>query len=293
MSRNSLVFIFLIMLFRTVIHASEISYGNCGSIQEVISLETQEIFATCLSDHDELAQLYVSRGESYLLNAQYDKAAEDFHTAAFHAGCCRDVDSAIIVAFRVAFGKVIAYDNLGMAEHTQDALEQLTTLASHIINNGCIEHLPCNEMVIPSSNQLHFRGLTETAVNTYVHDRIVICGNHKNIKGENQQPQQSGQQNYNDIVGPNQPPMANWCEEIVTGVGRAMDAITCLAPNYYVKVTLIGIIEALITRGLKCCQAGGFWKACVAPVSRKWREWNNNKEKQLLPNAKNLHIYVD
>ncbi len=123
---------------------------------------------------------------------------------------------------------------------------------------------------------------------------IVACKHKKDNKGGNEQPQQGeSQDNYEDIRGPNQPPEPNWCEEVVTGVGRAMDAIACLAPNYAVKVALIGVMEALITRGVKCCQAGGFWKACVAPITRKWREWKNNKEKHVLPNAQNLPLYIN
>jgi hypothetical protein len=71
-----------------------------------------------------------------------------------------------------------------------------------------------------------------------------------------------------------------------------MDAIACLAPNIAVRVALIGVIEALLTRALKCCQAGGFWKACVAPIVRKWRDWNNNKENSILPNKQNLPLYL-
>ena len=52
-------------------------------------------------------------------------------------------------------------------------------------------------------------------------------------------------------------------------------------------------IEALITRGVKCCQTGNFWKACVAPIARKWREWKNNKEKSILPNEQNLPLYIN
>ena len=71
-----------------------------------------------------------------------------------------------------------------------------------------------------------------------------------------------------------------------------MDAIACLAPNYSVKIDLIGIIEALMTLGVKCCQSGTFWKACVAPITRKWKEWKDNKEKKVLPTTENLPRYT-
>ncbi len=95
-----------------------------------------------------------------------------------------------------------------------------------------------------------------------------------------------------DVLGPDSPPYSSWCEEVVTGTGRAMDAIACLAPNPAVKVVLISLIEAMIVRGVKCCQAGGFWKACVAPVTRKWKEWCQFKKSQIIPDQHNMSLYT-
>ncbi len=86
-------------------------------------------------------------------------------------------------------------------------------------------------------------------------------------------------------MGPDQPPESDWCAEVVFG-------IAAMAPNWGVKSALIGVLEALKQRGLKCCQPGGFWKAYVAPITRKWREWKNNKESYLFPNAQNLPLYI-
>ena len=72
-----------------------------------------------------------------------------------------------------------------------------------------------------------------------------------------------------------------------------MDAIACLAPSVSVRIALIGIIEALIARGVKCCETGAFWKACVAPITRKWKEWKHNKERNIPPNDKNLPAYAN
>jgi hypothetical protein len=271
--------------------ASEIDYSNCGSIRDVIERETQEISSTDPSDHDELAELYVSRGESYLLDAQYDKAAEDFQNANFHIGNCRNASSAMVVAFRAAFGEVVCYDNLGMQEQTEQALEKLRTIADHVGCNDCIEHRPCHGTITPSANRLHFRNLVKPAVNKMHFRNMIISCQQKKDKDAGQQ-QQGNQDSYSDILGPDQPPDLRWCEEVVTGVGRAMDAIACLAPNFAVKVALIGVIEALISRGVKCCQAGGFWKACVAPITRKWKEWNKNKENSILPTKQNLPLYI-
>jgi len=99
--------------------------------------------------------------------------------------------------------------------------------------------------------------------------------------------------NYDDILGPDHPPTSNWCEEVVLGVATSMQVIATAAPNLFVRSALIGVIETLKQKGIKCCQAGGFWKACVAPISRKWREWNSNKENNIPPSVENLSFYVD
>jgi len=95
--------------------ADEIDYGNCQSIQDVIERETQEITRSSLDSH-ELAQLYVSRGESYLLAAQFEKAVVDFQNARLYIEDSLNSETATIVVFRAAFGEVVCYDNLGMEE---------------------------------------------------------------------------------------------------------------------------------------------------------------------------------
>ena len=79
---------------------------------------------------------------------------------------------------------------------------------------------------------------------------------------------------------------------MVVGVATSMQTIASMAHKWGVKAALIGLIEALKQKGLKCCQAGDFWKACVAPITRKWREWKNNKERQVLPTEENLPSYI-
>ena len=291
MSRIPVLVVFFCFLISAVSHANEIDYSQCESIQEVIAKETEEISLIHPADHDELAQLYVSRGESYLIAAQYDKAVADFQNANDQVGYCHSKDAAMVIAFRAAFGEVVSYDNLGMREETQEALYQLETIAAHVGCHDCLEERPC-QGITPSSNSLHFQDLARPALNKmHFCDMMVSCKRRKDKK-EDPQPQQN-QDNYNDIGGPDHPPEPYWCEEVVVGVGRAMDAIACLSPNKAVRVALIGVIEALIQRGLKCCQTGEFWKACVAPISRKWREWNNNKQKNILPNAQNLPLYLN
>lgn len=195
-------------------YANEIDYRNCESIQDIIAIETQEIADTNPADHDELAQLYVSRGESYLLDAQYEKAVEDFQNANSHLGYSLDVDASMMVAFRVAFGEAISYDNLGMQECAQEAIQQLQAIVTHIGCNDCIQQRPCYGITTPAANSIHFR------------DMVIAC---KHKKGKQDNPQEQNQDRYDDILGPNESPEPNWCEEVVTGVGRAIGCYCLLS----------------------------------------------------------------
>lgn len=258
--------------YSTISHAKEINYQDCETFEEAIEKETREIDETQQNNHDELSQLYVSRGESYLLNCEYEAAINDFQRAEFHRYKSKDQKASQIVGFRVALGSIVCFDNLGMTESTQKALNQLQLIVDKTFCNHCKKEKICQgklNSIAKRSENVRLTAYTQ-------------AGNHKN------EPQKD---DYEDILGPDNPPDFNWCEEVVVGTGRAMDAIAALAPNYAVKVVLIGIIEALIARGLKCCQTGDFWKACVAPIARKFREWDNLMKKNILPTQPNLAYF--
>ena len=72
-----------------------------------------------------------------------------------------------------------------------------------------------------------------------------------------------------------------------------MEGIALLSSSWAIKTTLIACLEAGKQRALKCCQAGGFWKACVAPMARKWKQWKDNRERGFAPNATNLSVYMN
>lgn len=282
-----LIYLFFIIIFTTSC-ANEINYNICRTLQEVIIRETQEIAATNPANFHELAHLYVARGESYLLNRQYQQAIEDFKQVDCYLE--HNIDSTRIIAFRNAFGKVVSYDNLGMQQETEQSLQELQNIADHAGCDDCIDDRPC---LGKFTSSLNFQFMKPTIPNIGCKNNFVNCAYRKNNSQGKNPLQNTDQDDYRDILGPNIPPSPDWCEEIVVGTGRAMEVIAGLAPNYAVKAILIGIIEALITRCLKCCKTGEFWKACVAPIARKWREWTNNKENHLPPNANNLPLYAE
>jgi len=85
-------------------------------------------------------------------------------------------------------------------------------------------------------------------------------------------------ENYPDIIGPNYID-SSLCEEFVEGTAELMIGLASLSPNATIRIALIGVIHALKVRGIKCCNSGNFWKACVAPIARKWKEWKDAQER--------------
>ncbi len=235
---------FMLLVAKCV--ANEIDYSDCSSLKEIIIKETQEINNTHFTDYVELAQLYVARGESYLLNTEFDKAVEDFQKAHFYLKMMQNFDSIEVLAFRIAFGEAVCYDNLNMQENVQIALQQLQVLVNHIGCEDCVEDRPCqetNRSMLAKSSSMYFFKTCTNLINA--RDIITFCKQKEKKEKSNQT-----EDKYDDILGPNQAD-SGWCEEVIVGTGRAMDAIACLAPNHIVKITLIGVIEALITRGVK------------------------------------------
>src|SRR5690348_6476775 len=130
--------ILLICLWVIVVtRADAIDYNYCHSIEDAIDRETQEIACTHFADHDELSQLYVSRGESYLFDAQYERAINDFDAASYHIEYSQNIKEAKVVAFRAAFGKVVSCDNLGLHDHAEQAIQQLQKLADRAGCDDC------------------------------------------------------------------------------------------------------------------------------------------------------------
>ena len=108
---------------------NDVGYSYYQTIQSAIERETKEIENTHPTYHSELAQLYVSRGESYLIDTQYENAIEDFQKAEYHLQSSPLNDQSMIVAFRKAMGEAVGYDNLGMALETKQAIQQLQTIS--------------------------------------------------------------------------------------------------------------------------------------------------------------------
>ena len=88
-----------------------------------------------------------------------------------------------------------------MAEETEQALSQLKIIATHV---GCTR--TC------TYRSPHFQNLIRPAIDRGQF-KILTC---KSKKGS----EPSSGNNYDDILGPDQPPDSDWCEEVVVGVGK-------------------------------------------------------------------------
>jgi len=216
-------------------------YEDCKSIEEVISKETEIIISTPPADHDALATLYVSRGESYLLSAEYEKALRDFETALLHLYYSTDQDSRFAIAFRAMFGEVFSYDHLGMQEHAEYAIQQLWNITKRFTCDDCSHGQRCSEAVT----------LTISRIN--------------------------GDSNYFIIpifVDPNERQSAEWCEQTVKNTGGALRGIAINIRISSIKAAALELIKALEKQAIKCCYAGGLWSACVKPLANKFEQWN-------------------
>lgn len=110
-------------------------------------------------------------------------------------------------------------------------------------------------------------------ISDYLHQLIIT------LQCENCQDKHSNLLNMHsstclEIQGPNYN-MPGWCEEVVVGTAGSMKLLASYAKSKKIAVALVGIIEALEMRCLKCCASGEFWKTCVAPIVEKWKQWND------------------
>ena len=196
----------IIALFCTGIsirsYAGTVNYSECRSLQDVIARETQEIINLDQDDYHELAELHVSRGESYLLAAQYEQAIDDFQKATSYLEDTSNLNPTIFTIFRAVFGKIICYDNLDMDEQVQENLEQLQEISSHINCDNYIEN-PLRKSLIKCPD-FHNRNRWASG----------STGFHRGHFSHAQENQDS----YADVLGPDKAPSLGWCEEVVVGV---------------------------------------------------------------------------
>jgi tetratricopeptide (TPR) repeat protein len=128
-----LYFSFICILFNC--HAEQ-DYHLFNSIDEVIEYETGAIKRIVAETNEELAEYYISRGESYLISNQFEQALVDFQTAYELASDCNERVQPILV-FRSLFGIAFASDE-------SDSEEKLTEIASRLMQ--ILDATTCNDL---------------------------------------------------------------------------------------------------------------------------------------------------
>jgi hypothetical protein len=235
----------------------EISFSrelNYCALEEAIANKTQQIAKTYATDHDELAQLYASRGEFHLFHFEYQQALDDFQTAYLHSQQISDDQTALFSAFQAIFGAAICYDNLEMHKAAQGSIQRLNLILD------CMQY--CEDCTERSSDlRLMKSSLRVPEYNSL----ITLCAN----RGDD----------YSDIAGPNDV-SAGWCSECVKNTARKMrEMIDEYVKAYKQQQCLLQIVKRLENQAYNCCRSGAFWKSCVAPIARKWKEWKDFEEK--------------
>jgi tetratricopeptide (TPR) repeat protein len=245
MSRIVLLIVCLCMATVFECSAQAIDYGKCQSIEDVISKESEEIEHMSPSDHDELAYLYVSRGESHLLNAQYEKALDDFQNANSHLRYSRDAKTLMSVAFRAAFGEVIGYDNLGLYENAEQAIRQLQFIVRHFECDDFIGSRPCQERILLLANRAQ--------CNEIHADSLIL---------------------RNVALDPNESQPKWWCEKTVKNTTAVLRGLAANIPSSVTRFSALELIKTMEEKAIKCCYAGGLWSACLKPLADKFEQWN-------------------
>lgn len=220
--------------------AHAIDYSTCRSINDVISKETEEIDYMHPADHEGLAQMYVSRGESYLINKDFGRALMDFQKAYSHLEYALDEETLLTIAFRATLGEIVSYDNLGMHENTVQAIRHLQNIVNHFDCDHDINISPC-------------QGRVQLSANKRCADSLVL---------------------RTAAVDLNQPQPKWWCEKTVRNTTAILRGIAANIPSSVIRFSALELIKAMEEKALNCCYAGGLWSACVKPLAAKFEQWN-------------------
>ena len=178
-----------------------------------------------------------------MFNQNYREACTDLETARVYMEKCSNLDVVVAVDFQTAFCLSVVYDHLDLNEKKEEAVQHLL---SNYDQCDCIEN----------SNERD--------------DKVICKGDPVSLSLEND--------NYSDILGPDEV-SPGWCFETVKGTAKAMHDIAACSKTQKQRDRLNYIVERLTNKAIRCCRAGGMWKRCVAPLARKWRAWNDFKNR--------------
>jgi tetratricopeptide (TPR) repeat protein len=214
---------------------SDFRYNQFQNIQAVLDAESKAIKEADQNDLGALADLYLSRGETFFLIDEYDNAFQDFVKAYNLILEIPNKKEKLSLEFRNVLNFSFIYTINGDQHSILAAQEYLLELFNEICS-------PATRKTVKSQN--------------FAPPSFILCATPK-------------------IHGPEQEPRPGWCKEVVLGTGVLMANIANKAPNSGARNALLTTVAILEHRALECCEAGGLWKACVGPIVEKWQVWNH------------------
>lgn len=88
----------------------DINYESCTCIQDVLNYETRLILECDQDNVDHLVDLYISRGETYMINGQFSDAVDDFFIAYVFL---EKVKNDALLRFRLLFNEIMWHAFMG------------------------------------------------------------------------------------------------------------------------------------------------------------------------------------
>jgi hypothetical protein len=217
------------------VFAQDTEIQHKSSIYEAINQESESISKT--SDHEKLADLHLSRGESYLILGMDQEALEDFQMGYQYAQYTHPKNQ-IELTFRSMMGAFLVFvraENLSAAE----------TLGTDLL--GILKSYDCDQC--PST----LRNFSSTSkVTSFIH----LTSNRPDWP----------------ILGPDQIPMHDCLERVETTKDALIILITAIKKTE-VRFLAMSVINALADQATNCCYKGGVWKGCLQPLVNKLHYW--------------------
>lgn len=235
--------LFLNAYLMNSLYSSEINYSLFESINEVIEYESLQISSICQENIQALSNAYIDRGESYLISDQCELALSDLKKGYEIAELCHNENEKTILKLRALFSLAIAYGIIGNIDEINSIGNTMKILLE---NSQCAD---CNETIELKENYL------SSSQSRFTIDLL-----------------SNSQDDDFPILGPENISIDE-CIERARGTSRLARALI-LKAKVQVQFALNEIITELESKAIRCCKAGGIWKACLKPILVKWYHWN-------------------
>lgn len=231
----------LVTIFSVALCAQNSPDHENFSLESLVEQETFQIDNTSSSEAHILSDLYCSRGESYLLLGEDQKAFADFRKAYIHALNCTEKNIKTSLTFRSAFGAFLVYARMEDLEKVKSTAKFLEDILK---NYSCHE---CKEML----------GITTPRSFCFGMDMPCFY--------------QQTRQDW-PVLGPDYASVGD-CVERVNGTISALTTLIAVVKKTEVRALAAMVINGLGDQARNCCVAGGLWKGCIQKLVNKLHYW--------------------